>query len=65
MGKFAHLHPQQEESQVQGALELMYDLSGMLGEVGGMDAFSLQPAAGAQGELAGLMNHQSISRKTW
>lgn len=55
LGKFAHLHPQQEETQVQGALELMYDLSGMLGEIGGMDAFSLQPAAGAQGELAGLM----------
>ena len=53
--KFASLHPQQDEKQVQGALELMYDLSGKLAEIGGMDAFSLQPAAGAQGELAGLM----------
>lgn len=55
LGKFSGLHPQQEDSTVQGALELMYDLSGMLSEIGGMDAFSLQPAAGAQGELAGLM----------
>lgn len=53
--KFSALHPQQEESTTQGALELMYDLSGMLSEIGGMDAFSLQPAAGAQGELSGLM----------
>ena len=53
--KFSALHPLQEESTTQGAFELMYDLSGMLSEIGGMDAFSLQPAAGAQGELAGLM----------
>lgn len=53
--KFSALHPLQEEETVQGALELMYNLSGMLSEVGGMDAFSLQTAAGAHGELAGLM----------
>lgn len=53
--KFSHLHPLQDESTVQGALELMYDLSEKLSEIGGMDTFSLQPAAGAQGELAGLM----------
>lgn len=53
--RFSHLHPMQEEHTTQGALELMYDLSHMLSEVGGMDAFSLQTAAGAQGELAGLM----------
>jgi glycine dehydrogenase subunit 2 len=52
---FSALHPLQEVQTVQGALELMYDLSGMLAEIGGMDAFSLQPAAGAQGELTGLM----------
>ena len=55
LAKFSTLHPLQEESTTQGAFELMYDLSGMLSEIGGMDAFSLQPAAGAQGELAGLM----------
>lgn len=55
LAKFSALHPHQEERTVQGALELMHNLSGMLSEIGGMDAFSLQPAAGAQGELAGLM----------
>lgn len=52
---FAALHPYQEGYQTQGALELMYDLSEKLAEIGGMDAFSLQPTAGAQGELVGLM----------
>jgi glycine dehydrogenase subunit 2 len=53
--KFSALHPLQEVETVQGALELMHNLSGMLSEIGGMDAFSLQTAAGAHGELAGLM----------
>jgi glycine dehydrogenase subunit 2 len=39
----------------QGSLRLMYELQGMLAEITGMDAFSLQPAAGAHGEHAGLM----------
>ncbi len=52
---FVNLHPYQNVEQTQGALELMYDLQGMLSEIGGMDTFSLQPAAGAHGELAGLM----------
>ena len=52
---FVNLHPYQKVEQTQGALELMYDLQGMLSEIGGMDTFSLQPAAGAHGELAGLM----------
>ncbi|HAS73216.1 MAG TPA: aminomethyl-transferring glycine dehydrogenase subunit GcvPB [Clostridiales bacterium UBA8960] len=55
LGKFSALHPLQDEATTQGAFELMHNLSGMLSEIGGMDAFSLQPAAGAQGELAGLM----------
>jgi len=38
-----------------GALELLHDLAGMLAEIAGMDAVSLQPAAGAQGELAGVL----------
>lgn len=52
---FTSLHPHQEDAHAQGALELMYDLSGKLSEIGGMDAFSLQTTAGAHGELAGLM----------
>ncbi|MCQ6278076.1 aminomethyl-transferring glycine dehydrogenase subunit GcvPB [Bacillus sp. EB600] len=52
---FAHLHPLQDESSVQGALELMYDLQQHLVEITGMDEVTLQPAAGAQGEWTGLM----------
>jgi glycine dehydrogenase subunit 2 len=52
---FAHLHPLQEESSVQGALELMYDLQQHLIEITGMDQVTLQPAAGAHGEWTGLM----------
>jgi len=49
------LHPYQPLETVQGALELMYSLSNMLSEITGMKAVSLQPAAGAHGELTGLM----------
>ena len=52
---FARLHPLAPEAASQGALRLMYDLGVMLAEVAGMDAVSLQPAAGAQGELAGVL----------
>jgi len=52
---FARLHPLAPESLSQGALALMHELAGMLAEVAGMDAVSLQPAAGAQGELAGVL----------
>ncbi len=52
---FTDLHPLQDQETIQGALALMHDMEGMLSEIGGMDAFSLQPAAGAHGELAGLM----------
>lgn len=52
---FAHLHPLQDESSVQGALELMYDLQQHLKEITGMDEVTLQPAAGAHGEWTGLM----------
>ncbi|MBN6888840.1 glycine cleavage system P protein (glycine dehydrogenase) subunit 2 [Cytobacillus horneckiae] len=52
---FAHLHPLQDESSVQGALELMYDLQEHLVEITGMDEVTLQPAAGAHGEWTGLM----------
>ncbi|MDP4104869.1 MAG: aminomethyl-transferring glycine dehydrogenase subunit GcvPB [Bacillota bacterium] len=52
---FAHIHPLQDESSVQGALELMYDLQQHLVEITGMDEVTLQPAAGAHGEWTGLM----------
>lgn len=51
----AHIHPYQEEEQVQGALELLYRLQQNLAAVTGMDEVTLQPAAGAQGEWTGLM----------
>jgi glycine dehydrogenase subunit 2 len=52
---FGRLHPLAPEAHAQGALGLMYDLARMLAEIAGMDAVSLQPAAGAQGELAGVL----------
>jgi glycine dehydrogenase subunit 2 len=52
---FAHIHPLQDESSVQGALELLYDLQQHLIEITGMDEVTLQPAAGAHGEWTGLM----------
>jgi glycine dehydrogenase subunit 2 len=52
---FARLHPSTPEPLAQGALALMHELAAMLAEIAGMDAVSLQPAAGAQGELAGVL----------
>jgi glycine dehydrogenase subunit 2 len=52
---FRDLHPLQEAEGSQGALELMWRLQEILAEVAGLDAVSLQPAAGSQGELTGLM----------
>jgi glycine cleavage system P protein (glycine dehydrogenase) subunit 2 len=52
---FAQLHPHQDEDGAQGALELEWRLQEILAEVTGLDAVSLQPAAGSQGELTGLM----------
>lgn len=52
---FTKIHPYQPEKTVQGALKLMYELDEMLSEITGMDKISLQPAAGAHGELTGLM----------
>ncbi|GAC1472056.1 MAG: aminomethyl-transferring glycine dehydrogenase subunit GcvPB [Chloroflexota bacterium] len=49
------IHPYQPEATVQGALRLMYELQGLLCEIAGMDMFTLQPAAGAHGELTGLL----------
>ena len=52
---FLSLHPWSEPEGAQGALELMVVLQDYLAEIAGMDHVSLQPAAGAQGELTGLM----------
>jgi glycine dehydrogenase subunit 2 len=55
LGAFVDLHPYQPAEQMQGALELMHRLERLLGEIGGFPRVSLQPSAGAQGELCGLM----------
>ncbi|PAB57723.1 aminomethyl-transferring glycine dehydrogenase subunit GcvPB [Anaeromicrobium sediminis] len=55
MEKLSMVHPYQPESTVQGSLEVIYDLGEMLAEIAGMDKVTLQPAAGAHGELLGLM----------
>jgi glycine dehydrogenase subunit 2 len=52
---FARLHPYMPDSWCQGALELLWRLEGLLSAISGLPACSLQPAAGAQGELTGLM----------
>lgn len=52
---FTRLHPYQPVELTQGALKVMYDLQDYLAEVSGMEAITLQPAAGAQGELCGML----------
>ncbi len=52
---FTALHPYQPESTVQGALEMYHTLQCALAEIGGMSEFTLNPFAGAHGELTGLM----------
>ena len=52
---FAGLHPYQPEALAQGALELMYELEQWLAEIAGLARTTLQPAAGAHGELTGLL----------
>ncbi len=51
----AALHPYQSESSLQGMLELLYELQRILAEISGLPTVSLQPAAGAHGELTSLM----------
>jgi len=53
LSEFSLIHPLQEENE--GALQLLFNISKMLGEITGMDGFTLQPAAGAHGELVGLL----------
>ncbi len=60
---FARLHPLTPPHLAQGALELMARLERALAEITGMDAVSLHPAAGAQGELAGLLIVRAWERR--
>jgi glycine dehydrogenase subunit 2 len=59
---FQDLHPYQAEETVQGALQLLFELQGDLATITGMDAVSLQPAAGAHGELAGILMIRAYHR---
>jgi glycine dehydrogenase subunit 2 len=59
---FVNLHPYQDEESVQGALFLMYHLQEFLKEVGGFAGVSLQPAAGAHGELTGVLMMRAYHR---
>ena len=52
---FTDLHPKQDDEDAQGSLKLMYKLQESLKVITGMDAITLQPAAGAHGELCGMM----------
>jgi glycine dehydrogenase subunit 2 len=52
---FAEIHPWQDEATVQGALQLMYELQQFLAEITGLPGVSLQPIAGAHGELTGML----------
>ena len=63
---FAAAHPLLPERLSQGSLKLMHDLEGFLAEITGLDAVSLQPAAGAHGEFAGMliMHAYHASRKS-
>jgi len=52
---FAALHPESPDEVAQGTLQLLFELEAMLAEISGMRAVTLQPAAGAQGELTGIL----------
>ncbi len=67
---FSHSHPLWDEKYVQGNMQVAYELQHMLSELTGMAAVSLQPSAGSQGELTGLMiikqyhiDHQNLNKK--
>ena len=59
---FADLHPLVPDELAQGTLELLWDLERSLAEIAGMDAVTLQPAAGAQGELTGILMIRAYHR---
>src|SRR5207344_3576713 len=59
---FANLHPLAPDAVAQGTLELLWELEGALAEISGMRAVTLQPAAGAQGELTGILMIRAYHR---
>ena len=56
------IHPLQDPATVQGALQIQYELQGYLAQIAGFDAVTLQPAAGAQGELVGVQTIRAYHR---
>lgn len=60
---FASIHPYQAEETIQGALELLYETEQMLCEIAGMDRFTMQPSAGAHGEMTAIMMFKAYHRK--
>src|SRR5438067_2051178 len=62
-GLFSDLHPMQPEGTVQGALALLAELESMLAKVTGMDAVTLQPAAGAQAEFTAILMFKAYHQK--
>ncbi|HEY5629209.1 MAG TPA: hypothetical protein VIR16_06830, partial [Candidatus Limnocylindrales bacterium] len=59
---FATLHPLAPDAAAQGTLQLLWELEAMLAEISGMTAVTLQPAAGAQGELTGILMVRAYHR---
>jgi glycine dehydrogenase subunit 2 len=59
---FAALHPLAPDQLAQGTLQLLWELEAALAEIGGMKAVTLQPAAGAQGELTGILMIRAYHR---
>ena len=59
---FASLHPMAPDAAAQGTLQLLFELEAMLAEISGMAAVTLQPAAGAQGELTGILMVRAYHR---
>ncbi len=60
---FARLHPETPDSDCQGALRLMWELARDLADITGMDEVRLQPSAGAQGEMVGLLIARAYHRQ--
>src|SRR5437588_4116605 len=58
----ANLHPLQSDASCQGMLQMLWEMQNILAEVAGLDAVSLQPAAGAQGELTALLTAAAYFR---
>ncbi|MDR2866267.1 MAG: aminomethyl-transferring glycine dehydrogenase subunit GcvPB [Methanomassiliicoccaceae archaeon] len=56
------IHPYQDDSTVQGTLEMMYDMERKLASISGMDAVTLQPAAGAHGEFTAMLMVRAYHR---